>query len=96
LFVGFDKSSEELKLPSHNIWITNDESSNFFIKLKIGRKKYLEGDGTNNFAGYFVGFPSAKDKTYSKRFPNKSTMVLITGIFYCFKSFIETGNFLKN
>jgi all-trans-retinol 13,14-reductase len=74
VFVGFDQSAEDLKLPASNYWI---HQSYDYKNIP----KYREGTDPDNIqwehCGYFISFPSSKDPTFSKRFPNKSTCVVV-------------------
>ena len=75
LFVGMNKSSEELNLRSSNIWhlpnINYEEMINKFNE-----------DPINNEGPIFIGFPSAKDSDWDNRFPDKSNAVVISLINY--------------
>lgn len=70
LTVGFDKSPEELNLPSSNMWVTPD--IHFDEMLSKTKHNLLESDFP-----MFIGFPCVKDSTWSERFPGKSTAVVI-------------------
>ena len=72
LYIGLNKSPEELNLPKANYWIypkdgTHDEVVDQFIK-----------DNDSEFPVVYVSFPSAKDPDWSNRYPGKSTIDIIT------------------
>lgn len=70
LTVGLSESPSTLSLPSHNLWIIPDES--MFKCIEESAKDLL----SPNFP-MFIGFPCAKDSTWDKRFPQKSTAVIM-------------------
>ena len=71
LYMGLNKSAEELKLGNTNLWIypgyNHDQNLNTFMDNQI-----------NDFPVVYVSFPSAKDPLYCKEHPNSSTMEAIT------------------
>ncbi len=71
LFVGMEGTPEELKLRSSNIWsypISDyDKMLDDFYK-----------DPENAPIPLFIGFPCAKDSSWSKRYPGKSNAVILT------------------
>ena len=75
-FLGFRGDSEDLKLPSSNLWVIPSEnitsdSNSYYIEpfsKELNEKNAL----------LFAGFPSAKDPSFRKKHPNKTTCVLIT------------------
>jgi len=72
LYVGFEASPEELKLPKANYWIyptegTHDECVDRY-----------EQDLNAEFPVVYVSFPAAKDPDWNNRYPNKSTVDIIT------------------
>ena len=78
IFVGFDKSSEELGLRRENCWAftTNDMGINFDQYLAMSPEKAIDAE----IPLMFVSFPSAKDPNW-KNHPgreNKSTMAIVT------------------
>eukprot|EP01080_Neovahlkampfia_damariscottae_P003097 gene3097-5267_t len=73
LFVGFDKSAEELKLPTANYWIHNSYDHRDISKYRDGDADDIQWE----HSGYFISFPSSKDPTYKHRYPNKSTCVVV-------------------
>jgi len=76
IFIGLRGSQEELKLPSKNFWMFpgmgKEETYDDFISS-------LRGDFCQKGRALgFLGFPSAKDPDFARRFPGKSTAVLIS------------------
>jgi all-trans-retinol 13,14-reductase len=85
LFVGLDKTSEELQLRSSNIWSLPCKQEYDYDMDKM-MNDYLN-DYTNDMP-IFMGFPSAKDTTYNERCPGKSCAVILTYANYLwFKEF---------
>ena len=70
VFIGFNKSNGVLDLPTRNIWIYPNENHNNLDKFYK--------DPINEEPFVFLAFPSAKDSTWSSRFPDKSTCVALT------------------
>eukprot|EP01006_Ploeotia_vitrea_P024483 TRINITY_DN57296_c0_g1_i1.p1 TRINITY_DN57296_c0_g1~~TRINITY_DN57296_c0_g1_i1.p1 ORF type:complete len:632 (+),score=354.05 TRINITY_DN57296_c0_g1_i1:39-1934(+) len=78
VFVGMRGSSAELKLRSSNIWhwpTDKDLDMNAAVDA-------MHDDPFNNPLLAFIGSPSAKDPDFDRRFPGKSTAVLITEVAY--------------
>ena len=70
LYVGLDKSSEELNLPKHNVWFyDNEDIDEIFEEMTV--------DGAVNKFLY-ISFPSAKDSEWDKNHPGTSTIQAIT------------------
>lgn len=71
LYMGLNKSAEELKLENTNLWIYPDynHDQNLFTFME---------DMENDFPVVYVSFPSAKDPNYTKLHPNSATMEAIT------------------
>ena len=72
LYLGLEGSPEELKLPKSNFWIYPDDADH---DTSIAR--YLK-DINEEFPLVYISFPSAKDPDWSNRYPNKSTIDIIT------------------
>jgi all-trans-retinol 13,14-reductase len=91
-FVGFDGTTDELKLPTYNIWSlptgpgVSDPSdiaaswNQLFGSARGELPAFLASDEAAKKAQVpcFISFPSAKDTTYEERNPGKSVAVLIT------------------
>jgi all-trans-retinol 13,14-reductase len=71
VFIGLEGTTEELKLPSYNIW---DYPHGDYDKLI---EEFSE-DPLNAPMPLFIAFPSAKDDSWNERFPGKSTAVVLT------------------
>jgi len=83
LFVGMNKSPEELNLRSSNIWhLPNKDYDELIYNL--------ENDPLTAPIPLFIGFPCAKDKSWNERYPNKSNAVILT--FTNYKHFEEWEN----
>lgn len=70
LFLGMKKDSKDLSLPSTNYWIHQTYDTEKYYENYRKKKDF-------SFCGAFISFPSSKDPTYSKRYPNKSTCVCV-------------------
>ncbi|NQW37052.1 MAG: NAD(P)/FAD-dependent oxidoreductase [Flavobacteriales bacterium] len=76
LYVGFEESPEALNLPKTNHWIypkdgDHDSCVNRYLK-----------DINQEFPMVYLSFPSAKDPDWSNRYPDKSTIDIITLVPY--------------
>ena len=72
LYIGLKGSPDELKLPKTNLWIypkDGDHDSCVSAYLK---------DMNAPFPVVYISFPSAKDPDWSNRYPNRSTIDIIT------------------
>ena len=71
LYMGLNKSAEELKLDNTNLWIypSYDHDKNVSTFLN---------DIEKDFPVVYVSFPSAKDPEHSEKHPGSSTMEAIT------------------
>ncbi|MCO7224277.1 NAD(P)/FAD-dependent oxidoreductase [Pleionea sp. CnH1-48] len=71
LYAGFKGDTNALDLSSTNLWIypDGDHEGNF--------DRYLSGSG-ENIPFTYVSFPSTKDPDWDERYPNKSTVEVVT------------------
>ncbi len=76
LYIGLDGSPEELKLPKTNYWIYPADLDHDGCV-----DRYLH-DLNAPFPVVYISFPSAKDPSWSERYPNKSTIDIITLVPY--------------
>lgn len=71
IYAGFKGTAEELDIPKKNFWIypgyDHDKSLGDFEKSK-----------DYDFPLVYISFPSAKDPTWDERYPNKSTVEIVT------------------
>jgi all-trans-retinol 13,14-reductase len=72
LYIGLDGSPEDLNLPKTNFWIYPDK-----IEHDTAVNNYLN-DLDADFPVVYISFPSAKDPDWSNRYPEKSTIDIIT------------------
>ena len=72
LYIGLSGSPKELKLPKTNFWIYPEKGDHDQCVAN-----YLK-DNQAAFPVVYISFPSAKDPTWSERYPNKSTIDIIT------------------
>jgi all-trans-retinol 13,14-reductase len=72
LYIGLNGSPKELKLPKSNFWIYPEKGDHDQCVAN-----YLKDDQAA-FPVVYISFPSAKDPTWSERYPNKSTIDIIT------------------
>jgi all-trans-retinol 13,14-reductase len=75
VFLGLNKSSEELKLPQYNTWfLLCDDAAEWDYDTFLKR---FHDDPFNAPMLAFVGFPSAKDPSYSKDY---ATCTIVTEV----------------
>ncbi len=72
LYIGLNGTPEELGLPKANFWIYPDDLDH---DKSVER---FENDINAPFPVVYISFPSAKDPTWSERYPGKSTIDIIT------------------
>ena len=72
LYIGLNGSPEELKLPKHNLWIYPDDLDHDGCV-----ERYVK-DLDAPFPVVYISFPSAKDPSWSDRYPGRSTIDIIT------------------
>ena len=72
LYIGLNGTAKDLNLPKHNLWIYPDKTDH-----DTSVKNYLE-DQENEFPLVYISFPSAKDPSWDSRYPNTSTIDVIT------------------
>lgn len=90
-FVGFEGTTEELKLPTYNVWslpAAEGVESTDFVRQWARLHGRTHGEAPAFLASdaaaaemqvpAFISFPSAKDSTYRERVPGKSTAVILT------------------
>jgi all-trans-retinol 13,14-reductase len=70
-FVNLDGTAEELGLRDSNIWVYPDKDYDELLAN-------FEADIQNNPMPMFIASSSAKDSSWNERFPNKSSMILLT------------------
>uniref|UniRef100_A0A0B7AWV0 Amine oxidase domain-containing protein n=1 Tax=Arion vulgaris TaxID=1028688 RepID=A0A0B7AWV0_9EUPU len=75
-FVDLEGSSSDLKLPAGNVWLYETDDINKtvaeYLNLKVDEIESAEIP----FA--YISFPSAKDPEWEKKFPGKSSALIIT------------------
>ncbi len=71
LYIGLDKTPEELKLPKANYWIYPHYDHDKAVK------DYL-ADEEAPLPVCYISFPAAKDPDFQRRHPGKSTIEIIT------------------
>ncbi len=72
LYIGLKGSPEELELPKTNLWIYPENGDHDTCV-----ENYLK-DNKAEFPVVYISFPSAKDPSWSSRYPGKSTIDIIT------------------
>lgn len=75
LYVGLNKSDEELNLPKHNIWLYNS------YEFDKGFKAFINEPESEPPLAY-ISFPSAKDPKWAKDKPGKATIQVICAASY--------------
>lgn len=72
LYIGLKGSPEALQLPKNNLWIYPEKGDHDSIV-----DRYLK-DPKKAFPVVYISFPAAKDPSWSERYPNRSTIDIIT------------------
>ncbi|MFL2639656.1 MAG: phytoene desaturase family protein [Flavobacteriaceae bacterium] len=72
LYIGLKGDAKKLKLPKHNLWIYPEKTDH-----DSSVENYLKNQN-NEFPLVYISFPSAKDPSWNDRYPNKSTIDIIT------------------
>jgi all-trans-retinol 13,14-reductase len=72
LYIGLKGSPEALQLPKNNLWIYPEKGDHDSIVAK-----YLK-DPQAPFPVVYISFPAAKDPSWSDRYPDRSTIDIIT------------------
>ena len=76
LYLGLEASPKDLNLPKTNYWIYPKD-----LDHDTAVENYLN-DISNDFPVVYISFPSAKDPDWGNRYPNKSTIDIITLVPY--------------
>jgi len=89
LYIGLKGTPNELKLPKTNYWVypndlDHDDSINRYVK-----------NINAPFPVVYISFASAKDPDWSKRYPNKSTIDIITLVPYKIFEKWEKNSWMK-
>lgn len=71
IYAGFKGTAEELGIPKKNLWIypSNDHDANV---------EAWEQDPSAEMPLIYISFPSAKDPSWNERYPDKSTVEIVT------------------
>ena len=72
LYIGLEESPNELNLPKTNHWIYPEKGDHDSCV-----KHYLD-DIDNEFPMVYISFPASKDPDFQNRYPQKSTIDIIT------------------
>ncbi len=70
LFIGLKESAKSLNLPKTNFWIYLDEQHDKNIQ-------HFLDDSQSPLPVVYISFPSAKDPSFSKRYPNRATIEIV-------------------
>ena len=73
LYCGFNGTSETLNLNTTNLWIYATPNH----ELNVANYEKAKGEN-EEFPVVYISFPSSKDPEWSERFPNKSTVEIVT------------------
>ncbi len=72
LYAGFHGSPQSLGMDTTNLWIYPDADHEGNVA------RYLSDPDNNPFPLVYISFPSAKDPQWSERYPDKSTVEIVT------------------
>ncbi len=70
LYIGIKETAESLKLPKTNFWIYPNENYEQSIKTFLA-------DANSDIPMVYISFPSAKDPSFSERYPDRSTIEIV-------------------
>jgi phytoene dehydrogenase-like protein len=70
LYIGIKDTAANLKLPKTNFWIYPNENYEQSIKTFLA-------DPKTDIPMVYISFPSAKDPTFSERYPDRSTIEIV-------------------
>lgn len=70
LYIGLDKTAEELKLPKTNLWLYPSEDYEQHVNAFIN-------DVNAEIPLVYISFPSAKDPDFARRYPGKATIEIV-------------------
>jgi len=73
LYIGLKGTTKDLGLKRANYWIYPDDYDH-----DLSMSKFLDNPEKESFALTYISFPSAKDPTWQERYPEKSTIEVIT------------------
>lgn len=76
LYIGLKGTPQELSLPKTNYWIYPDDADH-----DTCMERYIK-DSDAPFPMVYISFPSAKDPDWSNRYPDRSTIDIITLVPY--------------
>ena len=71
-YLGFKQSSQALKMPRSNYWLYTEDHDHDAVVAR-----YL-ADRSAPLPVTYISFPSAKDPDWDRRYPNRSTVEIIT------------------
>ncbi|MBF0450243.1 MAG: NAD(P)/FAD-dependent oxidoreductase [Candidatus Magnetomorum sp.] len=71
LFIGLKESAKSLGLKQTNLWLYPDYDHDLNYARALS-------EGPNSFPGLFISFPSTKDPEWEMRYPEKSTIQVIS------------------
>ncbi|MFS1525183.1 phytoene desaturase family protein [Microbulbifer sp. 2304DJ12-6] len=70
LYIGLEKTAEELQLPKTNYWLYTSEH------YERDMHDFLE-DSSREIPLTYISFPSAKDPTFTQRYPGRATIEIV-------------------
>lgn len=89
LYTGLTGTPEELGLPKTNYWIYPED-----VDHDTAVKRYTE-DINQEFPVVYISFPSAKDPDWTNRYPDRSTIDIITLLPYSITQQWEDSDWMK-
>ncbi len=70
LYIGLEKTAEELQLPKTNYWLYTSEN------YEEDMQAFLQ-DSNKDIPLAYISFPSAKDPTFTQRYPGRATIEIV-------------------
>ncbi len=70
MYIGIKDTAENLQLPKTNFWLYPNENYEQSIKTFLA-------DANSDIPMVYISFPSAKDPSFSERYPDRSTVEIV-------------------
>ncbi|GAA5443923.1 Phytoene desaturase (lycopene-forming) [Microbulbifer sp. NBRC 101763] len=70
LYIGLEKTAEELQLPKTNYWLYTSDN------YEKDMQEFLQ-DSSKDIPLTYISFPSAKDPTFTQRYPGRATIEIV-------------------
>ena len=75
MYIGIKKDAKSLNLPNTNFWIYPNEMHDENVEA-------FKQDSESEFPVVYISFPSAKDPSFSSRYPDRATIEIVAPVMY--------------